>query len=82
MQEKYIVRLTDQERSELLAVAKNLKGTSQKVQRAQILLKADAVARYVKGTALRTKLMRRAEEWRWARLDRGLDRLAPQRELC
>lgn len=42
MQKKYIVRLTDQERGELLTVVKKLKGTSQKVQRAQILLKADA----------------------------------------
>lgn len=42
MQKKYIVRLTDQERSELVAVIKKLKGTSQKVRRAQILLKADA----------------------------------------
>lgn len=42
MQKKYIVRLTDQERSELLTVVKKLKGTSQKVRRAQILLKADA----------------------------------------
>jgi hypothetical protein len=42
MQKKYIVRLTDQERSELLSVVKKLKGTSQKVRRAQILLKADA----------------------------------------
>lgn len=42
MQKKYIVRLTDQERSELAAVVKKLKGTGQKVRRAQILLKADA----------------------------------------
>lgn len=42
MQKKYIVRLTDQERSELATVVKKLKGTSQKVRRAQILLKADA----------------------------------------
>jgi len=42
MQKKYVVRLTDQERSELVQVVKKLKGTSQKVQRAQILLKADA----------------------------------------
>lgn len=42
MQKKYVVRLTDQERSELVQVIKKLKGTSQKVQRAQILLKADA----------------------------------------
>ena len=42
MQKKYIVRLTDQERTELVAVIKKLKGTSQKVRRAQVLLKADA----------------------------------------
>jgi hypothetical protein len=42
MQKKHIVRLTDQERCELLSVIKKLKGTSQKVRRAQILLKADA----------------------------------------
>lgn len=41
MQKKYIVRLTDQERNELVAVVKKLKGSSQKVRRAQILLKAD-----------------------------------------
>jgi Homeodomain-like domain len=39
---KYIVRLTDQEQSELAAVIKKLKGTSQKVRRAQVLFKADA----------------------------------------
>ena len=42
MQKKYIVRLTDQERGELELVIKKLKGTSQKVRRAHILLKADA----------------------------------------
>ncbi len=42
MNKKYIVRLSDEERNELLAVIKKLKGTSQKVRRAQILLKADA----------------------------------------
>jgi len=42
MNKKYIVRLTDQERHELAAVIKRLKGTSQKVRRAQILAKADA----------------------------------------
>ena len=41
MQKKYIVRLTDEERDELRKVVKKLKGTSQKVRRAQILLKAD-----------------------------------------
>jgi len=42
MLKKYIVRLTDQERNELNAVIKRFKGTSQKVRRAQILLKVDA----------------------------------------
>lgn len=42
MPKKYIVRLTAAERSELTEVVKKLKGTGQKVRRAQILLKADA----------------------------------------
>ena len=42
MQKKYIVRLTDAERATLEQVVKKLKGSSQKVRRAQILLKADA----------------------------------------
>ena len=42
MKKKYIVRLTDTERTELQLVIKKLKGASQKVRRAQILLKADA----------------------------------------
>jgi hypothetical protein len=42
MQKLYVVRLTDQERDELGSVVKKLKGTGQKVRRAQILLKADA----------------------------------------
>jgi hypothetical protein len=39
---KYVVRLTEEERVELQEVIRKLKGTSQKVRRAQILLKADA----------------------------------------
>ncbi len=42
MQKKYIVRLSDSERGVLEKVVKNFKGTSQKVRRAQVLLKADA----------------------------------------
>ena len=41
MQKKYVVRLSDDERKELHTVIKKLKGTSQKVKRAQVLLKAD-----------------------------------------
>lgn len=42
MQKKYIVRLTSEERDVLQGIVKKLKGTSQKVKRAQILLKANA----------------------------------------
>ena len=42
MNKKYIVRLSGKERSLLLEIVKKLKGTSQKVRRATILLKADA----------------------------------------
>ena len=42
MIKKYIVRLSDEERETLRSVIKKLSGSSQKVRRAQILLKADA----------------------------------------
>ena len=42
MQKKYVVRLTEDERQACEEVIKKLKGTSEKVRRAQILLKADA----------------------------------------
>lgn len=42
MLKKYIVRLTDTERESLRQVVAKFKGTSQKVRRAQVLLKADA----------------------------------------
>ena len=42
MQKKYIVRLTVEERGELQVIVKKLNGSSQKVKRAQILLKVDA----------------------------------------
>jgi hypothetical protein len=42
MNKKYIVRLSDEERQVCQEIVKKLKGTSQKVRRAQILLKADA----------------------------------------
>jgi len=41
-EKKYIVRLTDTERDHCKEVIGKLKGTGQKVRRAQILLKADA----------------------------------------
>jgi transposase len=42
MNKKYIVRLSDDERGVCRDIVKRLKGTSEKVNRAQILLKADA----------------------------------------
>lgn len=42
MPKRYIVRLTDEERAVLTGVLRKLKGPSQKVRRAQVLLKADA----------------------------------------
>jgi hypothetical protein len=42
MNKKYIVRLSDQERQTCQEVIKKLKGSSQKVRRAHLLLKADA----------------------------------------
>jgi hypothetical protein len=42
MLKKYIVRLTDEERQTLGRVVAKFKGSSQKVRRAQVLLKADA----------------------------------------
>ena len=42
MQKKYVVRLTDTERETLRSVVQKLSGSSQKVRRAQVLLKADA----------------------------------------
>jgi hypothetical protein len=42
MEKKYIVRLMDEERRTLHSVIKKLNGSSQKVRRAHILLKADA----------------------------------------
>lgn len=43
MEKKYIVRLNGQERQELIEIVKRLSGTSQKVRRANILLKADVI---------------------------------------
>lgn len=42
MNKKFIVRLSEEEREVCRQIVKKLKGSSQKVRRAQILLKADA----------------------------------------
>jgi len=41
MKKKYVVRLTEAERNQLLEVVKKQQGNSQKIRRAQILLQAD-----------------------------------------
>ena len=42
MKKTYIIRLSDEERATCLAIVKKLKGSSTKVRRANIMLKADA----------------------------------------
>lgn len=42
MRKKYVVRLSQEERQQLTGIVKKFNGSSQKVRRAQILLKADA----------------------------------------
>lgn len=42
MVKKYIVRLSEKERDEIEEIVKKLKGTSERVRRANVLLKADA----------------------------------------
>lgn len=42
MRKVYVVRLTDMESTQLSEIVRKFKGSSQKVRRAQILLKADA----------------------------------------
>ena len=65
---KYIVRLTDEERATLTEVVKKLKGSSQKVRRAQILLKADvegpalADAKIAEAVGCRTKTVENVRE--------------------
>ena len=41
MNKKYVVRLSKQERKELIDVVKKFNGSSEKIRRAQVLLKAD-----------------------------------------
>ena len=92
MQKKYIVRLTDEERETLWIVIKNLKGSSQKVRRAQVLLKADADgpnwtdARIAEAFSCRTKTV---ENVRQRLVNEGFDvvlngkkRESPPRAKC
>jgi len=85
MVKKYIVRLTEPERETCREVIKKLAGTSEKVRRAQILLKADADgpawtdARIAEAFSCRTKTV---ENIRQRFVEQGfaptLDRKRPQ----
>lgn len=83
MQKKYVVRLTEQEREQVRDVIKRLKGTSQKVRRAQILLKADAAGpnwtdeRIAEAFMCRTRTV---EKIRQRLVERGFDETLHRRE--
>jgi hypothetical protein len=85
MQKKYIVRLTEVERATCQEVIKKLKGTSEKVRRAQILLKADAEgpawtdAKIAEAFSCRTKTVENVRQ-RFVELgfERTLERKQPQ----
>jgi hypothetical protein len=68
MLKKYIVRLTDAERESLNQIVAKFKGTSQKIRRAQVLLKADvagpgwADARIADAFGCRTKTVENIRE--------------------
>ncbi len=76
MRKYYVVRLTALERAELQSVVRKLKGTGQKVRRAQILLKADADgpnwtdARIAEAFSCRTRTV---ERLRQRLVERGFD---------
>lgn len=81
MVKKYIVRLSKEERSRLTDVVKKLKGTSQKVRRANILLKADADgpnwtdAKIAEAFSVRTRTIEKLRErFVTEGLDRALER--------
>ena len=89
MQKKYLVRLTDEERATLTDVVKKLKGSSQKVRRAQILLKADVGgpawtdAKIAEAVGCRTKTVENLRErlvtWGFERTLNGKAREQPPR---
>jgi hypothetical protein len=68
MPKKYVVRLTDGERASLAQVIKKLSGSSFKVRRAQVLLKADAAgpawtdAKIAEAFSCRTKTVENIRE--------------------
>ena len=84
MQKKYIVRLTVQERESCREVIRRLNGTSEKVRRAQILLKADADgpgwtdARIAEAFCCRTKTV---ENIRQRLVERGFEQALERKKV-
>ena len=92
MEKKYIVRLNDAEREELDQIVRKFSGSSQKVRRAQILLKADAAgaawtdAQISDAFGCRTKtvenIRQRMVELGFRQTLDGKQRLEPARPKC
>lgn len=92
MNKKYIVRLSDSERDQLRLVIKKLSGSSQKVRRAQILLKTDADgpcwtdAQIAEAFGCRTKtvenIRQRLVEFGFEQTLNGKTRAEPARPKC
>lgn len=92
MAKKYIVRLNDSERERLQSVIKKLSGSSQKVRRAHILLKADADgpgwtdAKIAEAFSCRTKtvenIRQRLVEFGFEQTLEGKKRIEPARPKC
>ena len=78
MRKKYIVRLMDEERKALELIVRKFKGTSQKVRRAQVLLKADVegAGRGPGGRMRRSRTPMAAAPGRWRTSGSGLSRKA------
>lgn len=92
MEKKYIVRLSETEREQLNEIVRKFSGSSQKVRRAQILLKADAEgpawtdARIAEAFGCRTntveRIRQRLVEFGFAQTLFGKQRAEPARPKC
>jgi hypothetical protein len=92
MEKKYIVRLNDVEREQLQQIVQKFIGSSQKVRRAQILLKADAEgpawtdARIAEAFGCRINtvenIRQRLVEFGFAQTLEGKQRAEPARPKC
>ena len=92
MEKKYIVRLSETEREQLNEIVRKFSGSSQKVRRAQILLKADAEgpawtdARIAEAFGCRTNtvesIRQRRVEFGFAQTLFGKQRTEPARPKC